>query len=348
MKNKLLIFCILCLSGIIPALAGVKEVRVKGQIGNARINVKNKQIFLLVDYNDSNGIYSLKNAELEKIVTEDDMPHTLPSNIDLRTWSAFTVGDEQWQIKGGYQLPDSNFGTWHQETIKGFITLGKVTCDDMAGSDGQKTWDNGNPAYAASGSSNWPTKKYKLNNGEYAAQLQTRNILGIIASGNLFTGRVTRDMSLKQLMGFTSKDGKSLIDWGVPFEARPTGFRVKVKYEGLGDSCTIMATLENRIDKTRRFVGVAWYSATVDNDTSKEGVIRISEPDENGLRTLETKFIYGKQHRGADPFPTNCVQGETNEPITHVNVVFASSRKGDYFKGRKDATLIVKDFEFIY
>ena len=29
-------------------------------------------------------------------------------------------------------------------------------------------------------------------------------------------------------------------------------------------------------------------------------------------------------------------------------VMFASSRKGDYFKGQENATLIDKDFEFVY
>lgn len=348
MKKRILIFFMLFSVGLAAMQANVKEIKIAGQIGEAKIDTKNKRIFILVGYYYQEDLYPLKKAKLEKIVTENNVPHTLPAFIDLRDWSDFKVGNENWKIKGGYQLPESDFNTWHSETIQGFITLGKVTCDQMVGSTENAVWDNGNPAYSASGSKNWPTQKVLLNDGTYAAELQTRSILGIIASGNLFTGRVVRDMSLTQLMGFTSKDGKSLIDWGVPFEARPESFRVKMKYEGLGDSCTIMITLENRIGKTRRFVGVAWYSAATDHDTSKEGVIHISEPDENGLRTLEAKVIYGRQHKNADPLPTNCVQGEADEPITHVNVVFASSQRGDYFKGKKNAKLTVKDFELIY
>lgn len=349
MKEKLLLLSLLIIRGsFIYSQALIQEVKIAGQVGEVQIDEANKKIFVLVRYNSSDDIYQLKKAKVERFVLKENLPHTLPPTVDLRDWRKFTIGDEEWQIKGGYQLPGSDFGVWHEETIPGFITLGKVSCEDMVGSKDQKIWDNGNPAYSASGSSNWPTKKIKLKDNTYAAELTTRSVLGIIASGNLFTGRVVRNMSLKQLIGFTDKDGKALIEWGVPFEARPTGIRVKFKYNGLGDSCTVMSTLENRVEGARRFVGVAWYSATTDNDKSKEGVISISEPDENGLRTLETRFIYGKQHTNSDPLPPNAVQGAASEPITHVNVVFASSRKGDYFKGKKNAQLVVKDFEFMY
>ena len=346
MKQKIIFF--LLLIPMFLSAQTIKDFSVKGQVGNSRIDYKAKRIFVMVNYDHHNKVYPLQKAEVEKFVTENNVSHTLSKEVDLRTWTKFTIGDEEWQIKGGYQLPYSDFGTWHEETISGFITLGRVKCEEMPGSDYQKIWDCGNPAYAASGSKNWPTQKVKLNDGTHAAELTTRSILGIIASGNLFTGRVERNMSLKQLMGFTSKDGKELIKWGVPFEARPVGFRVKIKYTGLTDSCTVMAILENHTSGVRKFVGVAWYSATTDNDKSKEGVVSISEPDKNGLRTLETRFIYGKPHTNADPLPKGAVQGNGNEPITHVNVVFASSRKGDYFKGRKNAQLIVKDFEFVY
>jgi hypothetical protein len=351
MKQK--IFFSLLILLLIPTLLSaqtIQDVRVKGQIGNARIDHQAKRIFVMVNYEHDNRVYPLRRAEIERVITENDVPHTLPSIVDLRNWTRFTAGGEEWQIKGGYQLPHSDFGTWHEEVISGFITLGRVRCDGMVGpaNPNLRIWDNGNPAYAASGSTNWPTQRIKLNDGTYAAELTTRNILGIVASGNLFTGRMERSMSLRQLMGFTSKDGKELIQWGVPFEARPTAIRVKFKYTGLTDSCTVMAVLENRAGNVRRFVGVAWYSATTDNDKSKEGVVSISEPDRNGLRTLETRFIYGRPHTNADPLPDGAVQGAGNEQITHVTVVFASSRRGDFFKGRKNAQLIVKDFEFVY
>lgn len=328
--------------------AGIENIHIRGQNGVAHINAETHTIFIPVGYYGNARVFPLSHAVVEQIKTADGAAETLPDTLDLRDWTSFNIGDETWKIKGGYQLPASDFGTWHSEQVPGFITFGHTTCDEMAGSPRQRIWDNGNPAFSASGSHNWPTKKIRLRDGSFAAELTTRRVIGVIASGNLFTGRIVRDMSLKQLLGFTDKDGKALIAWGVPFEGRPRGFRVKIKYNGLGDSCTVMATLENRKNGVRRFVGVAWYSAKTDSARGKEGVVRISAPDKNGLRTLETEFFYGRAHKGADPLPPGAVQGTDGEPITHVNVVFASSRKGDYFKGVKGAQLIVKDFEFIY
>ena len=349
MKQKLILLLLL-----IPAFLSaqtIKDFSVKGQIGNAKVDHKAKRIFVMVNYDHHKKIYPLHKAEVEKFTTENNVPHTLPKEVDLRTWTKFIIDGEEWQIKGGYQLPHSDFGTWHEEAIQGFATMGKVMCDGMVGPANAniRIWDSGNAAFSTSGSKNWPTQKVKLNDGTYAAELTTRRVMGTIASGNLFTGRMERNMSFRQLLAFAIKgDGKDLITWGVPFEARPVGIRVKFKYEGLTDSCTIMSILENNTGGVRRFVGVAWYSATTDNDKSKEGVVSISEPDKNGLRTLETRFIYGRPHTNADPLPKGAVQGNANELITHVNVVFASSRRGDFFEGKKDAKLTVKDFEFVY
>ncbi len=327
----------------------IQKIHVRGQVGKAQIDTEQKTILVMVNYYGKNGTYPLSQAVVENFSLRDSLESTLRDTLDLRAWTSFKIGDETWRIKGGYQLPGSSFSNWHSEEVPGFITFGHVTCDEMVGKTADHhIWDNGNPAFSASGSKKWPTKKVKLADSSYAAVLTTRKVVGVIASGNLFTGRIVRDMSLKQLLGFTDKDGKALIRWGVPFEARPKAFRVKFKYDGLGDSCTVMATLENRKDGNRRFIGVAWYSATTDYDTSKEGVVSISSPDRNGLRTLEAKFIYGRSHTNADPMPKGAVQGDADEPITHVNVVFASSRKGDYFKGKENATLIVKDFQFVY
>lgn len=328
--------------------AAPTDIHIRGQIGKAIINESQKTIFVLVNYYGKSGVYPLEKAPVDIFKVSENAEHTLPKFIDLRNWTSFKIGNDVWKIKGGYQLPGSNFQKWHAEKVKGFATFGKVTCEEMIGSEKQRIWDNGNPAFSTSGSKNWPTYKIKLPDGSYAAELTTRSILGIIASGNLFTGRVVRTMSLKQLLGFTDKDGKALIRWGVPFNARPTGFQVKFKYEGKGDSCTLMSTLENHSNGKRRYVAAAWYSGKTDNETNKEGVISISKPDGNGLRTLKVKFIYGKQHQNADPFPEGVVQGSAEEPITHINVVFASSRKGDYFKGVKGAKLIVKDFKLLY
>ena len=325
------------------------QIHIRGQFGKAKIDKAEKSIFIPVHYFENNRVYPLSNAIVEIFTLNKKITHTLPDTLDLRDWTFFKIGKDTWKIKGGYQLPNSDFKHWHTEEVQGFATFGKLKCSEMVGKkETRRIWDNGNSAFATSGSKSWPTYKIKLKDGSFAAELKTKSVFGIIASGNLFTGRIPRNKTLKQILYYTDKDGKDLIHWGIPFEGRPSGFRIKFKYDGKGDSCTIMATLENRKNNERRFIASAWYSAKNDSDKTIPGTVSISEPDADGLRTLEVQFIYGKIHPIADPFPKGVVQGNANEDITHINVVLASSRRGDFFKGVKGATLVVSQFELIY
>lgn len=331
-----------------PALP-FEKIHIRGQMGKAKIDEAAHTIFVPVNYYGRGGIFPLESAYVEEFVLPKGTAHTLPDTVDLRDWHAFKIGEEEWKIKGGYQLPGSDFTKWHTEDVPGFATFGRIKCDEMVGGENQHIWDNGNPAYSTSGSKSWPTKKVTLKDGTIAAELETQKVFGVIASGNLFTGRIVREWSLKRLLQYAmGSDGKNLIKWGVPFTGRPKAVRVKFKYEGKGDTCTVMTSLENRKDGTRRYIATAWYSSAYDNDKKQEGVISISEPDENGLRTLEMKFIYGTPHKNADPLPDNAVHGKADEEITHINVVFGSSRRGDYFKGVKGAKLTVSKYELIY
>lgn len=344
---KLLSILIFAISQILYANV-IEQIHIRGQVSKY-IDEKSHIIIVTVNYYGKNGIYPLSHAVVESFKTVSGVNNTLPDTLDLRNWTKFNIGSTEWKIKGGYQLPNSKLDKWHTEKVKGFATFGRVKCEHMAGvSEEQYIWDNGNPAFSTSGSKKWPTKKIVLSDGQIAAELTTRKVMGVIASGNLFTGRIVRNMSLAQLLKYTFGDGKDLIKWGIPFEGRPKALRVKFKYDGLGDSCTIMTSLENHSDGVRKYVATAWYSAKTDNDTSKEGVESISAPDKNGLRTMVIKFIYGTQHKNADPLPKGAVQGNANDAVTHISIVFASSRKGDYFVGVENARMIVKDYELIY
>lgn len=341
-------------AGELGAQAAFPKLIAEGQLLPAEVREGEKAVFVPLPYYDDGGeLFPIERAaptrELAALFPQlEGRTLDLARGEEIIVLNGETGEAEAWTIRGGYQLPDSSFGEWHTERVTGFISIGTRECSEMAGRDASSVWDNGNPAYAATGSRNWPTRRVVLADGSVAAELVTRKAFGVIASGNLFTGRIIRNLSLSELLASTKKDGKELISWGAPFKARPRAIRVKFKYDGLGDTCTISARLENHSQETRRYVGVAWYNSDTDNDTGVEGVISISEPDANGLRVLETAFIYGRPHEAADALPADAAYGAGDEDVTHVTVVFASSARGDWFEGVENARLIVKDFEFVY
>ena len=238
---------------------------------------------------------------------------------------------ETYTVKAGYQLPGSNFNTWKGDD---------VTPDSV--------WGNAN------------------------------TILTKTASGSLYTAVFNPKGvgTLSMASSSTWPDGNELLDFGKPFNARPEFMEVKFSYEGKGDSCDIYILLENRTgDKNanrkssdvNKLVASAWFRSTKADNSGRENpdVVNVSEPDENGMRTLLLKLKYGEPLAGSpiensSTFDTRLkssnkaainnglVQGTGDEPVTHIRVVFASSADGNHYKGTKGAILVIDEMKLIY
>ena len=258
-----------------------------------------------------------------------------------------------YSVKAGYQLPGENFNSWNKND---------VTPDSI--------WGNANTLVT--------TTKKVTSGSMIGAEIKTSSVLGIIASGSLYTADFNPNGvgTLSMANSSTWPDGNELLDFGKPFAARPEYMEVKFSYEGKGDSCDIYILLENRTGNknvnrkstdVNTLVASAWFRSSKADNSGRENpdVVSVSEPDENGMRTLRLKLKYGEPLEGSpiensSTFDTKLkssnkaainnglVQGTGEEPVTHIRVVFASSADGNHYKGVKDATLIVDDLKLIY
>ena len=258
-----------------------------------------------------------------------------------------------YSVKAGYQLPGGNFNTWNKND---------VTPDSI--------WGNANTLVT--------TTKKVTSGSMIGAEIKTSSVLGIIASGSLYTADFNPNGvgTLSMANSSTWPDGNELLDFGKPFAARPEYMEVKFSYEGKGDSCDIYILLENRTGNknvnrkstdVNTLVASAWFRSTKADNSGRENpdVVSVSEPDENGMRTLRLKLKYGEPLEGSpiensSTFDTRLkssnksainnglVQGTGEEPVTHIRVVFASSADGNHYKGVSGATLIVDEMKLIY
>lgn len=256
-------------------------------------------------------------------------------------------------VKAGYQLPGENFNSW-----KGSDVLP------------DSIWGNANTIV---------TTTEKVTSGSMiGAQIQTTSVLGKVASGSLYTADFNPNGvgTLSMANASTWPDGNELLDFGKPFAARPEFMEVKFSYTGKGDSCDIYILLENRTGNknvnrkstdVNTLVASAWFRSTKDDNSGRENpdVVSLSEPDENGMRTLRLKLKYGEPLEGSpiensstfnmelqssnkSAINNGLVQGTGDEPVTHVRVVFASSADGNHYKGTKGALLVVDEMRLIY
>lgn len=258
-----------------------------------------------------------------------------------------------YSVKAGYQLPGENFNSWNKND---------VTPDSI--------WGNANTIVET-------TKKVSLGS-MIGAEIKTASALIKIASGSLYTADFNPNGvgTLSMASSKTWPDGNELLDFGKPFAARPEYMEVKFSYDGKGDSCDIYILLENRTGNknvnrkstdVNTLVASAWFRSSKADNSGRENpdVVSVSEPDENGMRTLRLKLKYGEPLEGSpiensSTFDTvlkssnksainnGLVQGTGEEPVTHIRVVFASSADGNHYEGVEDATLIVDDLKLIY
>lgn len=258
-----------------------------------------------------------------------------------------------YSVKAGYQLPGENFNSWNKND---------VSPDSI--------WGNANTILT--------TTEKKTSGSMIGAMIKTGSALTKIASGSLYTADFNPNGvgTLSMASSSTWPDGNELLDFGKPFAARPEYMEVKFSYEGKGDSCDIYILLENRTGNknvnrkstdVNTLVASAWFRSTKADNSGRENpdIVSVSEPDENGMRTLRLKLKYGEPLEGSpiensSTFDTKLkssnkaainnglVQGTGEEPVTHIRVVFASSADGNHYKGVSGATLIVDDLKLIY
>ncbi len=232
------------------------------------------------------------------------------------------------------QLPNSNFDLWYP--VADYQQPGESAANTV--------WGTANRALAIAGDAN--ANPEDLGGGDLAARLTSVQapLLVRMAAATLFTGTFTE--------GFPSvTDPASNINFGTPFNGRPTAFRVDYKYlpgasyedaDGNvlpgGDACDIYLLLERRGGGAVERIATGWFRSTAVQST---------------FTNLEVPLTYGPISASAPEFPYANIRpgeawGDPQATPTHITVVFASSALGDSFTGAIGSELWVNNFLLVY
>lgn len=225
-------------------------------------------------------------------------------------------------------LENGGFEEWHLEKNKIW---------NPWDSSKESFWDTGNDGAAiVSKSNSVPTSDDTFTGKGKAALLETKDMLGFLAAGNLFTGQYVR-----------TEIPNGVLSFGRPFTSFPTKLRIHYKYtsapishvkepftnlKGEPDQCCIYialtqweAPLEIRTDPKHRQLF----------DPKDPQVIAYAEltqgTSSSGWETKDLELDYRKQ---AVP--------------THILIVATASKYGDYFTGGAGSRLLIDNFELIY
>jgi hypothetical protein len=333
-----------CIKEDFFGLSSFKEItafELPGQAGVTTINSEERTI--TVPMSEGADLTSISPSVLEI----SNLASVSPSIEEAQDFSepvVYTVSAEdnsqaQWTVSAiaalpNPQLPNSNFDLWY--TVSDYQQPGESADNTV--------WGTANRAVSIAGDAN--ANPEDLGGGDFAARLTSvaAPLLVRMAAATLFTGKFTDDFP-------SVSDPRSNIDFGTPFAARPTAFRVDYKYlpgdsyedengnplSG-GDQCDIYVLLEKRTDGNVERIGTGWFRSSdeVVDFTNLQVNIKYGE-----LSASDPEFQYANIRQGES-------WGNPEDIPTHIVVVFSSSALGDFFTGAIGSELWVNNFELVY
>lgn len=231
------------------------------------------------------------------------------------------------------------------------------SCSDAASKE--MWWGSGNGTADVSGSASMgivitvPDESEKVE-GSRSVCLQSKSIVGMLAAGNLFSGK---------FMGLVGTSG-GRVAFGRPWTARPTALKCWVKYSTSTVNIiksTPAGVTVSKSDYDMGMVRVAlgtWNYRTYGG--SKESPILVNTTDVSTIIDFTkdaSTIAFGEARFTGDASNSTNVWKEITIPIvysdentypTHIVISCASSYYGDYFTGCDSSKLWIDKMELIY
>ena len=257
---------------------------------------------------------------------------------------SFTTPAEEFTTEAATVLPNGGFEDWCDKDA-GTALVNQNTAFPCSGTDydnGNRFWDTSNRGANSMGTKNPTNKATDLKqSGKYSAKLGTIEVFGKLAAASLYVGD----------FGVANASGSATIDFGKPFTSRPIALKGYYKYtpkvmnkvDGMPEGVTL------EVNKTMDQCAI--YIALV------KGVVHVNSADEDTYFDPEGDNVvaYGALPSGAATSGDGLVafnipleyKNLTEKP-THIIIVCAASKYGDYMSGGVGSTLYLDDFSLVY
>ena len=225
-------------------------------------------------------------------------------------------------------LENGGFEEWHLEK-------NKIWNPWNANKD--SFWDTGNDGAAiVSKSNSIPSSEDTYTGKGKAASLETKNMLGFLAAGNIFTGTYVR-----------TEVPNGVLSFGRKFNAFPTKLRIHYKYK----SATIshvkepFEDLRGEADMCHIYIALTQWEQPLEIRTNPGKRQLFDKNDPQVIAYAELV-----QSTSSEAWETKdlVLEYRKQEKPTHILIVATSSKYGDYFTGGEGSRLLVDDFELIY
>ncbi len=233
------------------------------------------------------------------------------------------------------QIPNSSYDAWFMNESNAW--------EPRAGEDAEIWWDTANMGANTLGPVNPSAPEDAFvavaGEGKRAARLETRSVLGVMAAGNLYSGR------------YKGTEGLSaLLEFGVPFESRPIGLRGYYSYEPatINKVDEPYEDLMGRTDMCQIYIMLTAWDKPFDVNSTKRQYIDMDDPDILAFRELVSDKSTGGEYVEFFIHLDDMAWRDKTRKATHIVVISCASRYGNYFTGGVGSVLYVDEFELVY
>ncbi len=271
----------------------------------------------------------------------------------------FVSTERTFRTEEATALYNGNMDLWYQRPASGISRRAQwYACDEAYFKANGTWWDSSNRGTTEG--AGWLANKNPTTGvsspvhteGGMAARLASTSAVGVFAAASLYAGTFN---SLKGTSG-------ARLDWGRPFESRPSAFKFWYQYSTavidiLGGNTPSEAGLVKgeSMDLCSAYIALMHVDEANANGTAitVDNTDMTTFPDwENDERVVAYAAMPVE-----DCVPTDGEWRSMNLPLTyyrtdvkptHIIVVFAASKYGDYFTGSTKSVLLLDDLELVY
>lgn len=241
--------------------------------------------------------------------------------------------------EGTFQLPNADMEQWGQYSFKPYMGGTKQVVFPGTG-DAPTFWSSGNAGSSMANITLTNESGDMYHSGSRSAKLVSQSTMGIIAAGNILSGDFLRMPSMMS----------AEVSFGRPYEggSHPDALSVWVNYRPKQVTSEGQGLTKQMKDHGQIFIAFATGPSIV--NTNDKVYFNPEASNILGYGEITWKGEdYGPEGQLKQVvIPIKWYDKAKTTPATHIIIVAAASKFGDYFAGGDGSTMYLDDFELIY
>lgn len=245
-----------------------------------------------------------------------------------------------------FVIPNASMEDWSSYSAKTMLGTKNVILPWNDGDKSLSFWGSGNEGSATANITLTDKSTDMIHSGTYAARLESKSAMGVIAAGNLFIGEYVKTDGTDGVLSLGREyNGSHPTKLQVWANYRPaSGVSVKSGNESLIDDLKAGGT-----DQAQIYVALTTEKVEIRTKASDRKLFNVDDPEVVAYGQQTFKGNYGSDgalEKLEIPIEYKA-NAKTTKPV-YLIVVVSASKFGDFFSGAAGSVMYLDDFKLIY